>query len=90
MLFEWDEAKRQANITKHGIDFRDAGQIFDGRPRLDIESPRRGEERTISIAILDGRHVAIVWLWRGDDVTSIISVRSARSGEKKQYRQIHG
>jgi len=31
MEFEWDEAKRQANILKHGIDFVDAGAIFDRR-----------------------------------------------------------
>jgi uncharacterized DUF497 family protein len=24
MLFEWDEGKRQSNIAKHYIDFRDA------------------------------------------------------------------
>ena len=30
MEFEWDEAKRQANILKHGIDFEDAKTIFDG------------------------------------------------------------
>ena len=26
--FEWDEAKRQANIRKHGIDFLDAVLVF--------------------------------------------------------------
>jgi len=30
MLFEWDEAKRAANLRKHGIDFRDAGLVFAG------------------------------------------------------------
>lgn len=28
--FEWDEAKRQANIEKHGIDFEDAIYVFEG------------------------------------------------------------
>jgi uncharacterized DUF497 family protein len=41
MNFEWDEARNLANIAKHGFDFLDARQIFDGRPRLDITSPRR-------------------------------------------------
>jgi uncharacterized DUF497 family protein len=30
MLFQWDEAKRQANLTKHLIDSADATRIFDG------------------------------------------------------------
>ena len=30
MDFEWDESKRLANVAKHGIDFSDAVQIFEG------------------------------------------------------------
>lgn len=33
MQFEWDEAKRTKNIVKHGIDFADVPQIFDGPMR---------------------------------------------------------
>jgi uncharacterized DUF497 family protein len=31
MLFEWDEGKRQTNLAKHGIDFRDAIRVLMGR-----------------------------------------------------------
>jgi uncharacterized DUF497 family protein len=34
MDFEWDEAKRRANILKHGIDFVDAIEAGSGRPRI--------------------------------------------------------
>ena len=30
MMFVWDEAKRQAHLRKHGIDFARAEQIFGG------------------------------------------------------------
>jgi len=30
MRFEWDEAKRTANIAKHGIDFCDVPEMFTG------------------------------------------------------------
>jgi uncharacterized DUF497 family protein len=40
MDFEWDEAKRQANILKHGIDFVDAMGIFTSR-FLETEDLRR-------------------------------------------------
>jgi uncharacterized protein (DUF4415 family) len=29
--FDWEEAKRKANIRKHGIDFVGAEAVFDGR-----------------------------------------------------------
>ena len=29
MYFEWDDSKNAANISKHGIDFRDAIDIFN-------------------------------------------------------------
>jgi hypothetical protein len=30
MRFAWDEAKRRANIRKHGLDFADVAEMFDG------------------------------------------------------------
>ena len=38
-LFEWDEPKRQINIRKHGIDFVDVPEVFDG-DTLTIEDAR--------------------------------------------------
>jgi uncharacterized DUF497 family protein len=28
--FEWDEAKRATNVSKHGVDFVDAPEMFQG------------------------------------------------------------
>ena len=41
MQFEWDEAKRRANLIKHGIDFRDLGPIFEEVNRIELEDRRR-------------------------------------------------
>ena len=90
MLFEWDPAKRLSNVAKHKIDFVRARRIFDGRRRLDFASPRDGEDRILSIAVLDDRFVAVIWMWRSADVVRIISARSARRAEESQYRQIYG
>jgi uncharacterized protein len=90
MNFEWDERKRLSNLGKHGIDFVDAIDIFDGRLRFDFASPRRGEHRMVSIGELDGVGVAVAWTRRGPDTVRIISVRRARREEKKPYREIHG
>jgi uncharacterized protein len=89
MNFEWDENKRQSNIEKHGFDFLRAKRIFDGRPRYDLESPRGGEHRILSIGELNGVIIAVAWTPRGADVIRIISVRRARNEEERNYRQIH-
>jgi hypothetical protein len=30
MKFIWDEAQNETNIRKHGLDFADAHEVFDG------------------------------------------------------------
>jgi uncharacterized DUF497 family protein len=46
--FEWDESKRLKTIAERGLDFRDAWQLFDGRPVYSYPSPREGEERIVT------------------------------------------
>lgn len=38
MELEWDEAKREANLLKHGIDFADAAELLVG-PRFEWRTP---------------------------------------------------
>jgi uncharacterized DUF497 family protein len=66
MAFEWDAAKNAANIAKHGIDFEDAIQIFDG-PVLEKADHRReyGEARIIAFGAVDDRELAVVYTMRG-------------------------
>lgn len=35
MQFEWDEEKAALNLKKHGIDFRDAAQVFYDKNRIE-------------------------------------------------------
>lgn len=44
----WDEAKRQINLRRHGLDFAGAGEALNSRYRLDIESQRGTEARVLS------------------------------------------
>jgi hypothetical protein len=90
MRFEWDQDKRQSNIEKHGFDFVRAARLFDGRPRLDAQSPRGREHRILSIGELEGVIIAVAWTQRGEDICRIISVRRARDEEKRQYHQTFG
>lgn len=89
MDFEWDEAKRAANLEKHAIDFLRATQLFDGRPVITRSSPRGDELRFITIGAVEEEIVAVVWTER-DSVKRIISARKARNAEKRAYRSVFG
>jgi uncharacterized DUF497 family protein len=89
MWFTWDEGKRESNLGKHSLDLLQARLLFDGRPLLTYPSPRGDEARFVSVGVLDGRMVAVVWLEREDGIR-LISLRRARDGEKRTYREIHG
>jgi len=42
----WDEAKRQINLQRHGLDFADAGEVLNSRYRLDVTSQRGAARRS--------------------------------------------
>lgn len=88
MDVEWSEEKRLRTFEERGLDFKDASRAFDGRPVLTLPSPRGDEARWLSICVLDGRYISIVWTMRGEARRSI-SMRRARRGEERDYRQIY-
>lgn len=83
-IFEWDEQKRRSNIEKHGLDFITAAEIFDGRPIVTVQSTSLEEERFLTVGNVNNRFMTVVWTWRGD-VIRLISARSARDQEVRQY-----
>ncbi len=85
MDFVWDEAKRQSNIRKHGIDFLDVTPIFDG-DLVTIEDTRfdYGETRFISLGLVKGL-VIVVAHTEEESVIRIISARKATKNEEVQY-----
>ncbi len=89
MEFEWDETKRQSNLAKHGIDFRIARRLFDGRPVVTLRSPYPDEERYLTTGISEDVIITVIWT-RRDTAIRIISARRARNGEQRAYRSLHG
>jgi uncharacterized protein len=85
-MFEWDENKRQQNLIKHGLDFADAYEVF-GATHLVIPSRQSGEQRFLAIGTIKGRFAAIIYTMREGDCR-IISIRSARQNERKQYQAL--
>jgi uncharacterized DUF497 family protein len=87
MEFEWDEAKREANLVKHGFDFEDVFEIFEG-PLLVTETGWPDERRLKAIGLFRGREMAVIYTMRGE-VMRIISVRRARHEERREYRSLY-
>lgn len=85
--YTWDEAKRQTNIARHGLDFEDAEQVFHG-PTYTFEDERYayGEQRFITIGMLDLMMVLIAHTER-DQTIRVISMRKATKYEEKLYFQ---
>ena len=88
MRFEWDDAKEEANIAKHEIDFDTAIDLFDGRTVIETQSAYPEEERWQRTGIVDERFVTVIWTRRGE-VIRIISARRARTNEKRDYYNNH-
>jgi hypothetical protein len=87
MEFEWDEAKNQENITKHGIDFTRAKEIFTGRVLEEVDDRYDyGETRIIATGMASGQEITVVYTMRGN-VSRIISARKATENERRAYYQ---
>jgi uncharacterized DUF497 family protein len=83
--YEWDEAKRQSNLLKHGIDFIGIEQAFAGET-ITILDDRfdHGEKRFITFGLLDGRVIVIAHT-ETDEAIRIISARKATKREESSY-----
>ncbi len=87
--FQWDENKRRANLTKHGIDFLDALQVFNDERGIVYRSPVVSEEeRHVAVGMAGDRCLAVVFTLRGENVVRIVSARRARKNEQKRHEAI--
>lgn len=86
MKLIWDEAKRQSNLLKHGLDFCNAGCVLESRYCLNIELVRAGELRVQSLSYVFNRLsvLTVVHTARGDAIR-IISFRYASQTETEAY-----
>ena len=82
----WDEAKRQSNLRKHGLDFADSGAVLESRYRLDVVVFRNGEARMQSLSYVLNRLavLTVVHLDRAG-TRRIISYRLASEQESEVY-----
>ena len=84
IIFEFDEAKSQANLQKHGIHFMDAQALWNDPSLLEIPAKTEDEPRYLVIGLINGKHWSAVTTVRGANIR-LISVRRSRTEEVALY-----
>lgn len=90
MGITFDPAKRAATLEHRGLNFQDAGAVFEGLT-LTIEDDRfaYGEPRFQTMGHLGRSLVMVVWTPRGGD-RHVISMRKCNDREKRKFDQALG
>ena len=87
MELEWDEAKRESNLTKHGLDFAVALELFADyfMERLDTRQGY-GEDRWIALGMIRGVVAVLIYTERNNKLRPI-SLRKATALERITYEK---
>jgi uncharacterized DUF497 family protein len=86
MGFEFDPAKAQANLRKHGVSFSHAEQALRDPMAFTIEDPdAMGEQRFVTLGMDALGRVLVVVHTQREERTRVISARKASRGESEQY-----
>jgi uncharacterized DUF497 family protein len=89
LIFEWDDAKSDSNVSKHGISFLEAASVFHDDLGLLQHDPihSEGENRFLLIGVsFERRILIVVHVERGEQLR-IISARAATPRERRDYEQ---
>jgi len=87
MEFEWDEAKAESNIAKHGVSFAEAMTVFGDPLELTIPDPdhSEGEARFLSVGRTPQGRLLVVAYTEHEGRIRLISARNAASSERRRY-----
>jgi hypothetical protein len=89
VILEWDPEKARSNLEKHGVDFHEAGTVFDDPLSTTVPDPAHSvhEPRYITIGLsLSGRILVVAHTDRGEAVR-LITARPATPSERRFYEQ---
>lgn len=86
MVYTWDEAKRVANLRKHGLDFLRAGLVLESPYVWIVDSLRQGEPRKQAFAyVFEVLAVLTVVFLPDGEHCRIVSFRPAHRKEREKY-----
>ena len=91
LRIEWDPAKAEANIAKHGVSFEEAAGVFYDGWAVEFYDDENSawEDRFLLLGISARlRLLMVCHCYRADDsVIRIISARKATKNESKYYKR---
>ncbi len=87
--YEWDPAKAEANLGKHGVRFSDAVGVLEDERALTREDLHAvGEHRFVATGLdFLGRVLTVVFSFRDGSVVRLISARKATRNETRVYER---
>lgn len=90
-MYEWNEAKRQANLRKHGVDFTEVeGFLWDDAVVFEDRRERYLEQRWVAFGPIGNKIHVLVFSEPEDGVTRVISLRHATRRETSCMRKKSG
>ena len=89
ITFEWDDAKAEANVKKHGVSFEEASTVFYDPHALVIDDPDHSydENRYVIVGLSEvARVLTVCHCYREtNEIIRIISARRATESEEDAY-----
>lgn len=82
--FEWDSAKAESNLAKHGVSFPEAATVFADPVAVYLDDGSCSGRLIVIGTSIRERIICVVHIERGQR-DRIISARRATSGEKDVY-----
>jgi uncharacterized protein len=80
ITFEFDAAKSQANLLKHGINFVDAQQLWNDPMLSEIPAKTEDEPKFVMIGLIGRKHWSAVITYKGENIRH----NSARRSHTKE------
>ncbi len=85
LRFEFDRAKSKVNKEKHGIDFKEAQELWEDDKSIEGPGKTRGEQRFVVVGRIRNEIWTAIITYRNENIR-IISVRRAQPKEIKAYK----
>ena len=85
-MYEWDDAKREANLRKHKLDFWIAHLVYESPEKLTYRLKSEPEARFLDVALVElkGAILSLAYTIRNGNVR-FISFRYASRRERRYY-----
>lgn len=89
MNLDWDPAKAEANLRRHGVSFAEAATVLSDDFALTREDPDAlGEQRFVSLGMsATGVLLVVVYTHREPDIYRLISSWKASKPQRTQYEK---